>query len=209
MGVRALPFLLVLPWLAGGPAGAGSITLGGITFSDEHNGITLLDGWGSGTTDDPFVLVEEITDDGPAILTVRGLTWAFGNRIESHHATGFSLTKVVHNRTSSDWDLFDLELRELIGDTSPYEDGLSFGQGSYAGRPFRSDGYGEAREIEEPFDGISFSGGSIPPGGTVAFTVVVTDTTPRPVFYLLQKRDRPLAGAAPGGPQMVAAPAED
>ena len=27
----------------------------------------------------------------------------------------------------------------------------------------------------------------------MAFTVVITDSTPRPVFYLLQKREKPIA----------------
>ncbi|MCH9012582.1 MAG: hypothetical protein IIA68_05925, partial [Proteobacteria bacterium] len=35
--------------------------------------------------------------------------------------------------------------------------------------------------------------GTVPPGGTAAFTVVITDSTPRPVFYLLQKREKPVA----------------
>ena len=44
---------------------------------------------------------------------------------------------------------------------------------------------------------------TVEPGGTVALSFVVTDTTPRWQFYLLQKRDSPLAetpGAEPGRP---------
>jgi len=200
MRIPGVSCCLLVPTLLGAPsAGAQPVTLEGITFSDEHGGIRLLDGWGSGTAADPFVLVEEITRDGPAILTIRGLGSAFGNRVASHHDTGFHLTKVVRNGTQESWPIFDLELRETIPDHSPYEDGLSFGQGSAAGRPFRSDGYPESREIEEPFDGLSFTGAVIPPGATVSFHVVVTDTTPRPLFYLLQSRDRPVAGRGGGG----------
>ena len=57
-----------------GGAQAEPITLGGLTFSDELGGVRLERGWGSGSLDDPIVLVEEITGDGPAILIVRGMT---------------------------------------------------------------------------------------------------------------------------------------
>ena len=88
-----------------------------------------------------------------------------------------------------------LELRELFDHPSPFGDGLSFGQASEAGRPFRSDGFAETLETREPFDGVQFFDGLIAPGETVALSVVVTDTTPRWEFYLLQKRDSPLAGS--------------
>ena len=179
------------------PAAGKSITVKGITFSDEAGGVALVEVSGSGSPSDPFVLVEEITEAGPAILTIRGLSTAFGNRVSSHHTAGFTLTKVVHNKTGEIWAFFDLELREFLGTYSPYEDGLSFGQGSLSGRPFQSDSFRHAAEINEPFDSVSFTGGLVPPGGTLVVTVVVTDTTPRPVFYLLQNRQRPFAS----GPQ--------
>lgn len=203
MLLRAILVLVLLLVLPASPLRAKSITLNGITFSDEHGGIVLIDGSGSGTAEDPFVLLEEITDRGPAILTIRGLNSRFGNRILSHHDVGFSLTKIVRNGTDDSWPLFDLELREILDDSSPYEDGLSFGQGSSSGRPFLSDSYPEAREIEEPFDSVSFTGNIVPPGGTVAFRVVITDMTPQPVFYLFQKRNKPVAKAPRVGPQLV------
>ena len=43
----------------------------------------------------------------------------------------------------------------------------------------------------------------VPPGGTVAFRVVVTDMTPQPVFYLFQKRNPPVAEDARERPQLV------
>ena len=178
---------------AAASAAAESITLEGITFSDDLGGIVLVGGRGRGTLEDPFVVVEIITDDGPGVLTIRGLDSGFGNRIASHHLAGFALTKIVCNGTGRDWLSFDLELRERLADHSPYEDGLSFGQGTLAGRPFLSDTFRYADEISEPFDKVSFSGGRVPPGGTAAFTVVITDSTPRPVFYLLQKREKPVA----------------
>ncbi len=185
--------------LAGGapPAAAGTIILEGIAFSDELGGFVLLEGYGSGWLDDPFVLVEEITGDRPAIMTIRGLSAAFGNRIGSHHAAGFAVTKVVRNGTDQSWSAYNLELREIITAHSPYEDGLSFGQASVAGRPFASDRYSAAIEHDEPYDGVSFSGGLVRPGETAVFSFVVTDALPKPLIFLLQKRAAPIAGVAP------------
>ena len=184
-----------------GAGGAEPITLEGLTFSDELGGVRLEQGWGKGSLDDPFVLVEEITGDGPAILTVRGMTYRFGNRVRSHHEVGFALTKLVRNGTGQPWSLFNLELREFLDRASPFEDGLSFGQASDTGRPFRSDRFAENIETREPFDGVQFVDGLVEPGESVALSFVITDTTPRWQFYLLQKRDSPLAeapGNAPG-----------
>jgi hypothetical protein len=180
-------------------AGTEPITLDGLTFSDELGGVRLEEGSGSGSLEDPFVLIEEITGDGPAILIVRGMTHRFGNRIRSHHEIGFALTKLVRNGTGQPWSLFNLELREFFDRASPFGDGLSFGQASDSGRPFRSDRFAENIETREPFDGVQFADGLVEPGDTVALSFVVTDTTPRWEFYLLQKRDSPLANAADPG----------
>jgi hypothetical protein len=185
-------------------AEAEPITLAGLTFSDELGGVRLERGWGSGSLDDPIVLVEEITGDGPAILVVRGMTHRFGNRIRSHHEVGFALTKLVRNGTGQPWTLFNVELREFFDHASPFGDGLSFGQASDAGRPFASDRFVETIETREPFDGVEFVDGLVEPGETVALSFVITDTTPRWEFYLLQKRDSPLAGTGYAGAGLVA-----
>jgi hypothetical protein len=206
---------LLVGWL-GSPEGlvpaarAEPLTLEGLTFSDELGGVEIKQGWGTGTLDDPFVLVEEITEYEPAILVIRGMTHRFGNRIRSHHEVGFALTKIVLNRTEQTWTQFDLELREFIDQASPFGDGLSFGQATEAGHPFSADSFAENIETREPYDGVTFFGGAVAPGETVVLSVVVTDTTPRWQFYLLQKRDSPLAALPdlPGQPRPpVVAPA--
>ncbi len=176
---------------------AKELSLGGLTFSDELGGVRLIEGWGTGTLDDPLVLVEEITDQGPAILVVRGMQPQFGNRIRSQHDVGFALTKIVRNATELPWTLFNLELREAINRESPFGDGLSFGQATEAGRPFASDRFAESYEIREPFDGIQFSDGIVEPGETVVLQFVITDTTPRFKFYLMQKRDNNFVNVEP------------
>lgn len=168
---------------------AAELALGGLIFSDELGGVRLIEGWGTGTLEDPVVLVEEITDHGPAILVVRGMQPEFGNRIRSQHDVGFAVTKVVRNATEQPWTLFNLELREAIDRESPHGDGLSFGQETEAGRPFVSDRFAHNFENSDPYDGIQFSDGVVEPGETVVLQFVITDTTPRFKFYLMQKRD--------------------
>jgi hypothetical protein len=180
---------------------AEPVSLDGLTFSDELGGFDIVHASGNGSLEDPFVLVENITGDGPAILTIRGMTHRFGNRIRSHHDVGFALTKIVRNRTKRPWSLFNLELREFLDRASPFGDGLSFGQASEAGRPFRSDRFTEVLETTEPFDGVQFFGGLVQPGESVAVSVVITDTTPAWTFYLLQTEDSPLAALPP--PEIV------
>lgn len=179
--------------LPGDAATAAPLQLEGLTFSDEMGGVEILDGWGTGTLDDPFVVVEAITGTGPATLVVRGATWRFGNRIRSHHEIGFAMTKIVENRTELSWPVFNLELREFMDQSSPFGDGLSFGQATEAGRPFTSDVFASNHDVGEPYDGLSFHDGMVQPGERVAMSFVVTDTTPKWEFYLLQQRDTPLA----------------
>ena len=179
------------------PAVADPVSLQGLTFSDELGGLRIVEARGRGSLDDPFVLVEDITSDGPAILTIRGMTHRFGNRIRSHHEVGFALIKVVRNRTTQPWTMFNLELREFLDYHSPFGDGLSFGQASDAGRPFRSDRFAESIETREPYDGVQFVDGLVAPGESATVSVVVTDTTPRWEFFLLQTQDSPLAGREP------------
>jgi hypothetical protein len=194
---RALAFAVATG--CGLPVLAEPVSLQGLTFSDELGGLRIVEARGHGSLDDPFVLVEDITADGPAILTIRGMTHRFGNRVRSHHEIGFALTKVVRNRTEQPWSLFNLELREFLDYASPFGDGLSFGQASDAGRPFRSEPFRELLETNEPFDGVQFSDGVVAPGGTTTVSIVITDTTPRWEFFLLQTQDSPLAAREPVG----------
>jgi hypothetical protein len=189
LGAAALAFCA---W-AGGAARAEPVTLHGLTFSDELGGFEIKDVSGSGTLADPFVLVEEIFDQEPAILVIRGMSHHFGNRIRSHHEIGFAMTKIVRNRTGQTWSLFNVELREFVDYYSPFGDGLSFGQASDAGRPFTSSRFGDLIETREPYDGVQYIDGDVRPGESVSMTFVVTDTTPRWEFFVLQTRDSPLA----------------
>jgi hypothetical protein len=185
-------FLGLLP-SNGARLAAAPITLGGITFSDELGGVVLHRGWGSGTSDDPFVLVEEITDDGPAVLIVRGLRQHAGDPANSLPLIGFVLYKIVTNRTGRDWHAFELELREKLEEPSSYEDGLSFGQATLQQRPFEADRFRAVDTTDEPLDAVVFSDGLVSPGQTVTVSAVITDYTPNQEFFLLQRREAPSA----------------
>ena len=172
---------------------AQPMTTSGITFSDTGGGFTIIAVSGSGSSDDPFIVVEEITGPSAAVLIIEGLSLSFGNRIGTLHPTGLALRKILHNRTPFVWTFVDFELQQIFGVYSDYLDGLSFGQGSSAGRPFTSTRFGEVNELDEPLDSITFHGGDLRPGESAVFDFVITDTTPIQRFYLVQRPSRPIA----------------
>jgi hypothetical protein len=180
-----------------GGAAAASLSSAGIAFSDELGGFTIVSASGSGTLADPFVIVEEITGPQEPVLVIRGLSALFGNRVGSHHLTGFALNKIVVNKTEDDWNLFEMELRETLAHQSPYGDGLSFGQGSAVGHPFISNKFPTVNETDEPSDSVSFRDGTVHPGESVSFSLIITDTSPVSPFLLLQQPTR-IVASAPG-----------
>ena len=62
---------MCLAFLVPGPALAETWSTAGLSFSDELGGARLLSASGTGTRDDPIVLIEEIVGAGPAVLVVR------------------------------------------------------------------------------------------------------------------------------------------
>jgi hypothetical protein len=172
------------------PAAAEPVSIDGVTFSDERGGFVILSASGEGTYENPFLLVEEITDPEGAVLVIRGAVETIGNRIGTLHQTGFALTKIVINGTGEAWSLFDMELQELYGVTSDYYDGLSFGQAAKLRRPIISDRFEVNEILNEPHDEVRFREGAVDPGDRLTVSFVVTDATPIPEFYLLQRPSR-------------------
>jgi hypothetical protein len=194
----AAPAAVLLMAVLPQPLPAAPVTLEGITFSDEEGGFTILEGRGTGRPDDPFVIVEEIHDDQrPAILTIRGVGRNLGNRLGGSPVIGFTLVKMVRNGTPRTWTSFEMELREIKTRPSPYDDGLSFAQAQGAERIYRSDRFSAAFQTDEPLDAVSFTGGVVAPGEIVTLQVTITDYSPNWQFYLLQRRQVPLADASP------------
>ena len=191
----ALLSIVSIAALLAATADARPVMVEGLVFSDESGGFTIVGATGDGSIADPFVIVEEITGPTAAVLVIRGLSPAFGNRVGTVHAAGFALRKVVTNRTPFTWTFTEFELQQELGVASDTYDGLSFGQGVKSGRPFRCDRFARVSQIDEPLDVILFSEGVLKPGESATFDVIVTDTTPTPVFYLVQRPNRPLARA--------------
>lgn len=186
--------LVLAVWLMlDGVALAKDIILGGLRFSDEGASIELHDGWGSGTREDPFVLVEDLLSDDNAVLTITGVRRDFGNRVDLAQPIGFTLTKIVRNLTERPWHIFEMEVRELRERASTYEDGLSFAQASGDKRLYKSDRFTDIWQTDEPLDAVTFSGETIFPGETVQMTVTITDFSPSYRFFLIQRRQSPLA----------------
>jgi hypothetical protein len=171
---------------------AASLTVDGVTFSDELGGFVLEGVTGSGSMDDPFVIVERMTSAGGGILRFR-MDPAFGNRIGSQHTIGFALIKVIENATDFTWNSFELELQSQLGVPSGYADGLSFGQGSMVGRPFTSLEFARVKMIDEPYDQVEFEDGKVSVGGHTTLRIVITESMPLSDAYLAQRPARPLA----------------
>jgi len=171
---------------------AASLTVDGVTFSDELGGFVLEGVTGSGSMDDPFVVVERMTSASGGILRFR-MDPAFGNRIGSQHTIGFALIKVIENATDFTWNSFELELQSQLGVPSDYADGLSFGQGSTVGRPFTSLEFSRVKMIDEPYDEVEFEDGKVSVGGHTTLRIVITESMPLSDAYLAQRPTRPLA----------------
>ncbi len=158
----------------------------------------ILDGRGSGSRADPFVVVERVVTDRPTALVVRGLSEAFGNPARTNHFAGFWLIKVVINGTDQTWTGYRLELEEELGEGSPRYDGLSFGQEfPIVERLFTADRFSSMTVLDEPHDGIAFTGGRVQPGERVAFDVVITHNAPKEEFYIVQRHEQSIAALGP------------
>ncbi|MEQ9643102.1 MAG: hypothetical protein RIM84_23980 [Alphaproteobacteria bacterium] len=188
LALAAMWFAVTLPE----SARAQTFALPGITFSSASPNFRLLAVTGTGTIEDPFVVVEEVLSDGDTVLYVDVHDGRFGSRINTFHAVGFALTKVVINRTDFVWDFYNMELERNVGQSSDYYDGLSFGQETDANRPFRSDHFEVVEDIVEPNDVIRFTDGFVGPGDVAQFHLAITHTVSSPRFYLVQHARQPI-----------------
>lgn len=175
----------MLALLASSPAAANSITVGGLTFTDDYGGFVLRSVTGMGTREDPFVIVEEVGNAGNAVLAIEG--WKSNYYIGEHGGASFWVHKVVVNATDKQWGTYELELREQLETPSGYFDGLSFGQPLSTTRPAASDLLPEVVVRDEPLDSMIFSGGGVEPSQQVAFEFIVTDMTPVDRVFLIQR----------------------
>lgn len=172
---------------------AGYITLDGITFSEASSNFRPLGATGTGSLDDPIILVEEVFGEGEVVVAINVEAEDFGSRVKTMHAVGFALQKVVINRTKNIWTYYALELEFETGRGSDYYDGLSFAQMSQVNRPFQSDRFSEVDDMTEPRDVIRFTQGEVAPGQRVRFAISITHTGIQPKFFLVQHVRPPYA----------------
>ena len=189
--------VMILPHAAGG----ASLTASGVTFIDEQGGFVLERVTGEGSLDDPFVVMERMTDINGGTLTFH-VSPTFGNEIGTQHAIGFAIIKVIENETGFPWTSFEIELQSTLGTPSDYGDGLSFGQGSKAGKPFTATGFEQVTLIDEPYDRIEYDQGKILTGSRATFRFVVSETMPLRQAYLAQRPRRPVADEI-GAPNVI------
>jgi hypothetical protein len=173
--------------LAAGGTAAETWTTSGMSFSDHPGGARLLAASGTGTRDDPIVLVEEIVGPGPAVLEIRnGRT----GHLDVSPATGFltlAVVKIIVNRGPWRWTGFDLELMTAPDQPSVYSDGLSFDQPQTFQRLARADRFLQTVQEDEPFDRIRFDGGQVDPAEYLRLDFDIVDVNGTAVFYLVQR----------------------
>jgi hypothetical protein len=167
---------------------AGQWSSGGYSFSDELGGFVILGVSGSGTNDDPIVVVQNMHQAAPVTMVIRPqlTTDSYGN-LKRQSFIQFSLVVAVTNGSKRNWAGFDLELQEIPGQPSVYFDGLSFDQvRTFSERVFLSDKFSVFSDLTEPYDRIRFEDGYVIPNETVRLKVFITDVTPPETFYLVQ-----------------------
>lgn len=177
------------------PGAAVELFTGGYSFSDELGGFRLVSVSGSGTPDDPIVIVEEILEVAPITLVIRNHNFGGGSlrAVESQ----LTLVKRVGNLSNRVWAGFEMELQEIQKKPSTYGDGLSFKQFAAMPPDVSSDSFADNERMFEPSDRIEFLNGSVDPGAAADFKVTITDPTPIPEFYLVQD-PKLLAAELPG-----------
>lgn len=169
-----------------GPAAssAAELTAGGFVFSDKLGGFRLISASGTGTSDDPIILVEELMGIEPVILVIRRPN--AGPAVRHPVRSQLTLVKQIVNRSNRVWAGFEVELQEILRKPSVYGDGLSFKQFGAQPKDVESDIFTLNDRRFEPYDRITFQGGSVDPDTNVRLRLTITDPTPVPEFYLQQ-----------------------
>jgi hypothetical protein len=163
---------------------AAEFIAGDYSFSDELGGFRLLGASGSGTSEDPVVIMEELNGTDSVTLVIRRHAM---QRNDPHPAQSqLTLEKEIVNRSNRVWAGFEVELQEILKEPSTYSDGLSFKQFAAQPKDVFSDSFTMNDRSFEPYDRILFQGGAVDPGSTVRLRLTITDPTPIPEFYLVQ-----------------------
>ncbi|TYR34265.1 hypothetical protein FY036_04950 [Mesorhizobium microcysteis] len=160
---------------------------GPYSYSDEMGGFTIRGISGSGTLDDPVVLIQELYSASPVTLMIRAEKPIRAGDYSGNFAHGIIYIRLeTLNSSGLPWLEFEFELQEIHGQPSSFGDGLSFDQRRTDSANIFSDSYAEFSRDYEPYDRLVFSKGYTDPLATVAFEFLITDFTPRWEFFLIQ-----------------------
>lgn len=189
---RTLPILLALATsMAAAPTLAaddlGRWHAGPYSFSDELGGFTIRGVSGTGSPEDPVVLIQELQSASPVTLMIRAEKPIRARDFSGDFAHGFIHMQIVAlNNSGLPWLEFEFELQEIPGKPSTFGDGLSFDQRRMESSNISSDRYAEYSRDFEPYDRLIFRNGHTDPLESVTFRIFITDFTPRWEFFLVQ-----------------------
>ena len=171
---------------------AEELIAGQYSFSDELGGFRLKSVKGLGSREHPFVIVQELKEFAPAVLTIRRIKLPSGNKLRKlvpvpEMGMQISIHSLTINKTRKVWVGFDLELQEILHTPSTHGDGLSFDQVEKDPKDISADHFSLIDRLFEPYDRIHFFNGVVNPDATARFSVHITDVTPTNKFYLVQE----------------------
>ncbi len=198
-----LVLLSVLP-LFSAPLSAETWPARGYSFSDEFGGLSIRSVTGSGTIQDPVVIVEEILEQQPVTLVVREIETRDPTSREGAFLN-LAVLVIAINRTNRVWAGFNLELREVFEQPSTYYDGLSFYQMTRLTDLFRSDRFAVVKRRAEPSDLVQYRSGSVDPGSRLRLWFQISDTSPVRTFFLIQEPEFLMARQATPGRSLAEA----
>lgn len=192
--------VVALAWGAGAPAAPGTVQAaeqalgeapapwpaGPYSYSDELGGFRITDISGIGTREDPVVLRQILVSVHPVTLVIRAIRPIRPLHRGSEFATGIIYLRLeTLNASGLAWIEMEFELQSEFGVPSGFGDGLSFDQRQMDAF-FVSDRFGQAVHQHEPHDRVLFTDGYLDPDDTARFSLLLTDYTPKPTFYLVQ-----------------------
>ncbi|MGN8021907.1 hypothetical protein ACTJJ7_14480 [Phyllobacterium sp. 22229] len=162
-------------------------TVGPYSFSDEMGGFSIRSVTGTGTTEDPIVITEELNDIVPVTLVIRNASVGQPGFAPKGFGLLFHLQIRAVNGSGRPWQEFFFELQSLLGEPSDYSDGLSFCQPCDLTGMIHSNLFAAYDDDFEPYDRMLFHDGKVDPKANVTMDFPIGDFTPKRIFYLVQE----------------------
>lgn len=179
--------LLPAALLGAGPGDDGRWQAGQYSFSDELGGFRIQAVSGTGSRSDPVLLRQELYTASAVVLVIRTTGAVPRYAYDERAGAGYLFIEIeTLNASNLPWVEFEFELQELRGISSVYGDGLSFDQRNVGSTQIGSSAFVTHDRKFEPYDRLLFQSGTVDAGHSVTFRLLITDLTPKPVFYLVQ-----------------------